>query len=199
MLFNFSERKGILAILFLVTGIIVIPRQFLPAKTELFLLPAPPEIATESPAPYPDSVKTAPAGRPYPKKRPPTPVELNRADSATLVKISGIGPYYASKILRYRQRLGGYCSVKQLKELHLTYFNVDSCAHLFRADPQLIRQKDLDTMSFKAILRHPYLEYEDVRLIFNAKRKYGRLSFATLQEHKVLADYKLKKIKPYFK
>ena len=57
----------------------------------------------------------------------------------------------------------------------------------------------MDSMSFKAILRHPYLEYEDVQLIFNAKRKYGHISIDVLEKQNILAGYKLKKIKPYFK
>lgn len=199
MLFNTSERKGILAILFLLTGIIVVPRQFLPRQPHLFLLPVSAEMTEDSIIWRQDSVKTS---LPLIKRRKASlayPIELNSADSITLVKIPGIGPYYASKIIHYRQRLGGFQSVKQLKELHMTYFNVDSCAHLFCVNPALIQRKDLDTMSFKAVLRHPYLEYEDVRMIFNAKREYGHISYAILDEHKVLAAYKLKKIKPYFK
>lgn len=114
------------------------------------------------------------------------------------MKVRGIGPFYASRIIRYRERLGGYYSVKQLKELKMKYFNVDSCASLFTVDQSLILKSDLDTMSFKAILKHPYLEYEDVQMIYNAKRKYGHLSYAVLEEHKVLAPHKLKKMKPYF-
>ena len=98
----------------------------------------------------------------------------------------------------YRQRLGGFYAVRQLKELKMNHFNVDSCAGVFTVDPSKIVKYRLDTMSFKAILRHPYLEYEDVQMIFNAKRKYDSLSFQLLEEKKVLPAYKLKKIKPYF-
>ena len=89
-------------------------------------------------------------------------------------------------------------TARQLKELKMNHFNVDSCAGVFTVDPSKIVKYRLDTMSFKAILRHPYLEYEDVQMIFNAKRKYDSLSFQLLEEKKVLPAYKLKKIKPYF-
>ena len=126
------------------------------------------------------------------------PIELNSADSTTLVEIRGIGPYYAAKIIRYRERLGGYYRTEQLKDLRMTYFNVDSSAHLFTVNPGLIRKKDLNTLTFKEVLRHPYLEYEDVKLIFNAKNKYKKISMDTLEKRKILPVYKLKKIKPYF-
>lgn len=197
MLFSASERKGLWVILFLITCIIMVPRHFLARDHHLFLIPASIEVPGDSVILSGADSPTAPVHR-Y-KKAVPHPVELNSADSVALVKIRGIGPYYASRILRYRQRLGGFHSVKQLKELKMTYFNVDSCAHLFTVNADLIHRADMDTMSFKSILRHPYLEYEDVQMIFNAKRKYGHLSYALLEEHGVLPAYKLKKIKPYFK
>ena len=47
-----------------------------------------------------------------------TKVDLNTADSAMLVSLRGIGPYYAAKILEYRKRLGGaFTSSSQLMEV----------------------------------------------------------------------------------
>ena len=197
MLFNASERKGIFAFLLLIISTIVIPRHFLAKEADFFLLPA--DIAGDTLV-IPTDTKQPSTTKNFPAKaKRPEPVELNTADSNTLVKIRGIGPYYAAKIIRYRKQLGGFYSVKQLNELNMKYFNVDSCAHLFQVNPAFIQAVDLDTMSFKAMLRHPYLAYEDVQLIFNAKQQYGHLSFDTLEKHKVLTFFKLKKIKPYFK
>lgn len=45
-------------------------------------------------------------------------LDLNSADSADLLQLRGIGPYYAGKIIRYRARLGGaFTSVGQLLEI----------------------------------------------------------------------------------
>ena len=130
----------------------------------------------------------------------PLVIELNSADSTALVSIRGIGPYYASKILRYREQLGGFHATRQLKEMKFQYLNnIDSLLPHFSVNPALIRKKELDTMSFKSVLHHPYLVYEDVQLIFNAKRKYGKINYSILEYQKVLPLFKLKKIKPYFK
>lgn len=192
MIFNSRERKGVLVMLVLIACTIVIPRQLLPRDHPFFLLQEMPEVET---VPQ-DTVTGQMSG--YSKPMPP-PTELNTADSAALIKVRGIGPYYARKIIRYRERLGGFHSVRQLKELNMTYFNIDSCQGAFSVNPALIQKRDLDTMSFKAILRHPYLEYEDVQLIMRAKQKYGELSYRLLEEKGILAPYKLKKIKPYFR
>ncbi len=199
MLFSTSERKGIIVLLILIAAIIGIPRHIRPKSPSLYLLPIPMSGADDSLLMPKDSVKFTPAFIPSPKPKLAFPVELNTADSTTLIKIKGIGPYYASRIIRYRQRLGGFYTVSQLKELNMKYFDVDSSAHLFHVNPDLIQKSDLDTMSFKAVLRHPYLEYEDVQMIFNAKKKYRHISYDTLEQNKVLARHKLKKIKAYFK
>jgi competence protein ComEA len=45
-------------------------------------------------------------------------VELNSADSTALESLPGIGPSFASRILKYRKLLGGYVDVEQLKEVY---------------------------------------------------------------------------------
>lgn len=192
MLFNTSERKGILVLLLLITGLIVLPRQFLRTKQELFLLHDTIVIKNDKIIPVKEQISKK-------VRNIPKIIELNSADSITLLSVRGIGPYYATKIIKYRKRLGGYYSVRQLKELNMTYFNVDSLAHLFIVDTTLIVKKTLDSMTFKEVLSHPYLEYEEVKLIFNAKNKYQTVTFGLLSEKKILPDHKLKKIKPYFR
>lgn len=199
MVFNSAQKKGVVILLLLI-GILVLPGQFLPKEHDFFLLVDMDEVEVDTFLIQSDPVLSKKI-KPKTKapKRKIVKVELNGADSAMLDAVRGIGPYYAKKILRYRELLGGYYSVEQLKEIKMTYFNTDSAAYYFLVDSGLIRQRDLDTMSFKSVLRHPYLEYENVKAIFNAKRKFGRLSYALLEEKQVLPPLILKKIKPYFK
>ena len=199
MLFNASERKGIFCLLFLICSIFVVPRYFLANEPDFFLLPAQLQddsifvVATDT---LVQAAKTLPLRKQRPQLKT---IELNQADSATLVKIRGIGPYYAAKIIRYREQLGGFYSIKQLHDLKMKYFNVDSNLHLFTLDTTRIQVSDLDSLSFKELVHHPYLSYEDVQMIFNAKRKYGHITCDTLKKYQVLSLFKLKKIKPYFK
>ena len=45
-------------------------------------------------------------------------LDINKADSAALLALPGIGPYFAGKMVSYRQRLGGYSSPEQLLEIY---------------------------------------------------------------------------------
>lgn len=95
MIFNSTEREGVLVMLLLITGLIVIPRFVRSGKPAFFLLPEVINIEKDS-------------LRPVSHREISPPLELNTADSSALVRIRGIGPYYASKIIKYRQRLGGF-------------------------------------------------------------------------------------------
>lgn len=44
-------------------------------------------------------------------------ININTADTAQLMTVPGIGPYYARQIVRKRARLGGFASPKQLLEI----------------------------------------------------------------------------------
>ena len=184
MLLYHYEKKGLWILTTLIIGLVVLPRQFSGSRNAFFLLE---EIV------LPDTSLMQ-----LPEKAQDV-LELNQADSLALIRIKGIGPYYAHRILTYRKRLGGFHAVSQLKELNMIYFNADSSNTLLKANPALIRKKDFPTLTFKEILRHPYLEYEDVVLIFQAKKKYGTIAYDTLQKHRVLPTHKLRKIKPYFR
>lgn len=154
-----SEKKGIITLGILTMALFVLPRTIHKSEYPVFLIPY---------SRLSDTTQTV-----SPK---PLVIELNSADSTALVSIRGIGPYYASKILRYREQLGGFHATRQLKEIKFQYLNIDSLLPHFSVNPALIRKKELDTMSFKNVLHHPYLVYEDVQLIFNAKRKFVRLT-----------------------
>lgn len=103
-------------------------------------------------------------------------VDLNSVDSAALVELPQIGPYSAMQIIRYRDRLGGYVDLEQLREVKwmdstrfaaaLPYITLDTLAP---------RQIDVNRDDFRTLLRHPYLSYEQVKRIFNQREKRGMI------------------------
>lgn len=131
----------------------------------------------------------------------PKVVELNRADSMQLVSLHGIGGYYASKIIDYRSRLGGFFDIRQLRELNLTYFNLDSMSRYICADTSLIVKRYIGDYTFKNLIRHPYLDYETLVLIFDYKRELTEddtLTIKKLSAAGILRSTQAKKLSYYF-
>lgn len=107
--------------------------------------------------------------------RAPIPVlDLNTADSTQLVALPQIGEVMASRIHRYRNRLGGFVSFEQLYEVR----GMDS-ARFATIRPYLVMESsgitklEVNRDEFRTLLRHPYLEYEQVRAIVNHRERRG--------------------------
>lgn len=127
-------------------------------------------------------------------------VEINSADTSELDKLYGIGPYYAKKIVAYREKLGGFYDKSQLLEV----FGIDSTRYFkfeeqVEIDQSYIQQLDLNDAGFNEMLKHPYLEYYLVKAIFNYKDATGDFkSINELKQIDLLYDELFNKIEPYF-
>ena len=108
-------------------------------------------------------------------------VELNGADSAELVKLYGIGGYYAGKIIAYRERIGNFYTPEQLMEIR----GIDSARYLgFKenvvADTSMIRKFSLDTASRRFLSAHPYIGPYTARGILLLRQRFGA-EYCTLE------------------
>ena len=125
------------------------------------------------------------------KFKEPTRVELNTADTTLLKKIPGIGSATALNIIRYREQLGGFYSPLQLGE-KLTWDKAremlpEWVSQWMSADPGQIRKLNVNYSDFKTLVHHPYLNYEQVRALFNYRRNWGNLS--SIEELKQLEEF----------
>nr|NQU94550.1 helix-hairpin-helix domain-containing protein [Bacteroidota bacterium] len=126
-------------------------------------------------------------------------VEINSADSSELVKLKGIGPSFAKRIIKYRELLGGYYENDQLMEV----FGMDTTrfygfVHQVKIDKNKLGKLDINKATFKDLLRHPYLEYYMVKSIFDYKEDKGNFSsVAELRNIGLIYDELYEKISPY--
>ncbi len=126
-------------------------------------------------------------------------IELNTADSLDLIKLPGIGSVFASRIIKYRQLLGGYCSVEQLLEVY--HFPEETYHNIYQnlsADPQHISPIRLNFAGYGELLRHPYIQKEEVEAILGYRNENG--SFRTLKEFEdagIVDAEKVKQLTPY--
>ena len=123
-------------------------------------------------------------------RRKPKIIELNTADSLALLDLPGIGPVFARRIIKYRQMLGGFAYPGQLKEVYgMDSARLTGFIKLIRIDTSQVRKIDINKATFKELLAHPYLEYDQVKAIARFRDKKGLLkSPGELWAAGVLAD-----------
>jgi DNA uptake protein ComE-like DNA-binding protein len=131
--------------------------------------------------------------------KPSQSININLADSAQLLPLPGIGPVFAGRIVKYRKLLGGFVRVDQLAEVYgMPMETLDLVRNRVHIDTSVIRKIRLDSATFKELLRHPYLEYEEVKALVEYRDFAGRISSAEeLEENLVLADSILERVGHY--
>lgn len=97
------------------------------------------------------------------RKQPIQKINLNTADSTALMTLHGIGTVYASRIIKYRNLLGGYYDKSQILEVYgITKETYNLFCDEIAASADDIVKIPVNTASFKEILRHPYFDYDMV-------------------------------------
>ena len=104
------------------------------------------------------------------------PVKLNSADTTELKSLPGIGSFFAKNIVDYRNKLGGFIEKEQLLEVYaFDSTRMSNIENLIIIDSIELRKVDANNDDFKTILRHPYIEYEDVKKIVNYRESKGMI------------------------
>lgn len=127
-------------------------------------------------------------------------LELNTADSLDLLKLYGIGPYYARKILLYRDRLGGYVHPEQLLEIDgIDRERFNGFRDRLRADASLIQYIDLQKAPEIHLAGHPYIGKYLARSIVRFRELAGADScrLEILVKEKILSQVQATKIALY--
>ena len=123
---------------------------------------------------------------------------LNQADSIDLIKVKGIGPVFAGRIIKYREMLGGFHSCQQLSEVYnLHDSTIVEIQKKFEIDTNKIIKHPINTCSFKQLVRHPYLDYHDVQAIMEYRNFRKIKHIDCLIKEKILDEKKAIQIQPY--
>lgn len=128
-----------------------------------------------------------------------TVVELNTADEKTLTGINGIGSSLAKRVIRYRDRLGGFYRKEQLKEVwgldSMMYQDIEKQV---KADPARIKKIDINKATLNNLMVFPYLSYKQKNAIIEYRNQHGNYSgLSDLLNIPIIDDGILRKIEPY--
>lgn len=206
---HFGKSERIVLLVLLLLGIVLILLSLLPVSSSPAAgSPMPPAQPTSLHGKQSDSLYTSPKYVGPPERsgyagvqkfaRKQT-LDLNRVDSLTLLRVPGIGPTFAKRIIALRSRLGGYYTVLQLQEVYgmnedrflelRSWFRVMTAPHRYQ----------LSALQLDSLPEHPYLSYRHKRALRRILARHGRLhSWQTLMRQPEFTRDDSIRLSPYF-
>ncbi len=126
-------------------------------------------------------------------------VELNTADTSQLDALPGIGSSFASRIVRYRNRLGGFYSKEQLREIYgLSQELFDKISSYVYVDVFEVKKVNINTGDYSTLIQNPYFTKETVKAILQYRKKSGKFNNANdLMIHQIISEDEWAKLKWY--
>ena len=126
-------------------------------------------------------------------------IDLNTADTFDIQRLRGIGSSFARRIVNYRSRLGGFIDKRQLLEVFgMDHERYEKLEANITVTTDSVRQIDINNVTFKELLKHPYFPFEITKAIMLHRQKNKK--FKTLDDlHLVpgISDSVFKKIVVY--
>ena len=144
------------------------------------------------------------AGRPFDKpsfnkhERIISRVHINDSDTSHWISLHGIGSKLAARIVAFREKLGGFHSIEQVKE---TYGLADSTFQKIKSllvEGGEIKKININTVSKEELKKHPYFKWNMVNAMIEYRNQHGR--FKDIEEIKnisLMDDVFFEKVKPY--
>lgn len=133
-------------------------------------------------------------------KKQVTSIDINKADSAEFEQLPAIGEKLSSRIVRYRERLGGFLHIGQIKEV---YGISDSAFMVFspylKLEPGFVPRKiAINKADYDMLRKHPYADHLFIKLVLAYRKSHGPYTEKREMEKIIQVDRNLlDKIMPY--
>jgi competence protein ComEA len=131
----------------------------------------------------------------------PVVIDINEADTSMLIALPGIGAKLANRIVNFRDKLGGFYSIDQIRE---TYGLPDSTFQKIK--PFLncnkfgIQQMNINTVDEATLKLHPYFRWNIANAIVSYRQQHGNYSaIEDLLKIDIITSEILQKLAPYLK
>jgi len=125
-------------------------------------------------------------------KKTPQTFQLATADTSQLKQIRGIGSKLSARIVKFRDRLGGFHSFGQLHEVYgLKPEVIEELQKYAQLDQFQIKKLNINTAEAKVLAQHPYISYKYANVMVSYREQHG--PYASLEDLK-----KIKIIKQEF-
>ena len=128
-------------------------------------------------------------------------INLNEADSAMLEALPGIGERLSARIIKYRDRLGGFYDVAQLKEVYGLQDTVLKvlASRVFVPPDAVLTKLDVNRCSYADFRRHPYMGHVFAKSLFAFRKTHGEIkNVETLFQLVAVKKEEIERMRPYF-
>ncbi len=128
-----------------------------------------------------------------------TVVDINVADTTALIALPGIGSKLATRIIAFRDKLGGFYSVTQVGETFgLPDSTFQKIKQYLKLESASVRKININKASIDELKVHPYIRYSLANPIVAYRNEHG--PFAKVEDIKkvmMVTDEVYNKIAPY--
>ncbi len=138
--------------------------------------------------------------RQKPDKKQVFTMDANKADSVQLKRIRGIGKVLSVRIIKYRDILGGFVNLNQLKEIYgISDFALENAEKtLFIAKGFSPRQISVNEATDQELASHPYISYKLAKLIVANRLQHGPYKeIAEISDLELINEVDYNRISPY--
>ena len=130
------------------------------------------------------------------------PFDINKADTAQLKRIRGIGNVLASRIVNFRDGLGGFIDPAQIAEV----YGLDSAVVQRLTEASYVeknfepRKLNINTLDEKSLVSHPYIKKSFARAILAYRFQHGNFTdVRDLTKIAVIPAHEAERLIPYLK
>jgi DNA uptake protein ComE-like DNA-binding protein len=195
-IFTRRERSGIISLVILVLVIVVVPKFFDRPKLVTQQIPA---IETR------DTFKERSIAV-HKKFEPPRhvrkkvePFDINTADTSAFIALPGIGSKLASRIVLFREKLGGFYDIRQIGEVYGLQDSVfKRISPMLKCSAYNIKKIDINTAEKETLKLHPYIRWQMANALVAYRDQHG--SFHSAEDISKLENIDMeavKKMMPY--
>lgn len=126
-------------------------------------------------------------------------IDINSADTTAFISLPGIGNKLAARVINFRDKLGGFHTIEQVKE---TFGLPDSTFQKIKPylvlENNAVRRINVNTATVDELKVHPYIRYNIANAVVAYRNQHG--SFANIEDLKkimLITDEVYQKIIPY--
>ncbi len=111
-------------------------------------------------------------------------LDLNRCDTSDIVVVPLFGSKRAARLVEYRERLGGFYSLAQVREVYvLQDMDVSHMEKYFYVNSGDVRKININTATYKEMVSHPYFDAYLTKTILHYREQHGAIhSLEELQQ-----------------